>query len=262
MNPKIVIASVLAVIILVIVIAVWPFSQISAGERGVVLHLGKVDRILEEGLHVVTPLIEDVKVIDVSTQKDEVGATAASKDLQTVSANVAINFSVDPAKVEALWTNFKGEHVSRVVSPSIQEAVKAQTAKYTAEELIIKREIVKNELLVSLRESLSSVGILVENLFITDFDFSAQFNAAIEAKVTAEQSALAAKNKLQQVQFEADQRVAQAKAEAEAIRIQAQAVTQQGGEDYVRLQAIEKWNGVLPTQFIPGQSLPFLNVIR
>jgi regulator of protease activity HflC (stomatin/prohibitin superfamily) len=90
-------------------------------------------------------------------------------------------------------------------------------------------------------------GIVVDQVNITNFDFSQSFNAAIEAKVTAEQSALAAKNKLEQVKFEAEQRVTQAKGEAEAIKIQAAAIQAQGGQEYVSLKWVEKWNGALPT---------------
>ena len=100
---------------------------------------------------------------------------------------------------------------------------------------------------------------MVDELSIVNFDFSNSFNSAIEAKVTAEQNALAAKNKLEQVKFEAEQRITQAKGEAEAIRIQAQAIQNQGGAEYVNLKAIEKWNGDLPT-YMMGNSVPFVNI--
>jgi prohibitin 2 len=97
-----------------------------------------------------------------------------------------------------------------------------------------------------LKENLAKNDILLEDVFITDFKFSDSFDKAIESKVTAEQRALESKNKLEQVKFEAEQQIATAKAEAESIRIKAQAVTQQGGADYVKLQAIQKWDGKLP----------------
>jgi regulator of protease activity HflC (stomatin/prohibitin superfamily) len=96
---------------------------------------------------------------------------------------------------------------------------------------------------------------------IVNFDFSESFNTAIEAKVTAEQNALAARNKLEQVKFEADQRIAQAQGEAEAIKIQASAIEAQGGAAYIQLQAIKQWNGQLPSVNVAGGSsggLPFL----
>ncbi len=138
--------------------------------------------------------------------------------------------------------------------------MKANTAKYTAEQLITKREDVRAGIIALLTDKMKPFGVTVDAVNITNFDFSPQFNTAIEAKVTAEQNALAAKNKLDQVQYEAQQRVAQADGEAKAIAIQAQAINSQGGASYVQLKAIEKWDGKLPTQFIPGQSVPFLNL--
>lgn len=137
--------------------------------------------------------------------------------------------------------------------------MKASTAKFSAEELITKRAEVKDSITQTLAERMQKVGILISNVSIIDFDFSKSFNNAIEDKVTAEQEALAQKNKLEQVKYEAEQRVAQAKAEAEAIKIQAQAVTSQGGADYVKLKWIEKWNGVLPSTSL-GEGTPMINI--
>lgn len=111
-----------------------------------------------------------------------------------------------------------------------------------------------------LTEEFTKVGVIFEQANITNLAFSESFNAAIESKVTAEQQALKAQNDLKRIQFEAQQTVETAKATAEAQRISSAALAAQGGEDYVNLKWIEKWNGQLPQQFIPGQALPFLNL--
>lgn len=258
-KVKLIIFGVGVLVSLFVLAMINPFVSVGAGERGVVLKFGKVDRIFEEGLNFRTPFIENVKIIDVKTQKEEVTASAASKDLQTVSAVIALNYHVQADKVGELWTSIGKDYKERIIDPSIQEAVKASTAKFTAEELVTKREQIKEEMRVELVARLEKMFINVDGVNIVNFDFSPQFNAAIESKVTAEQNALAAKNKLEQVKFEAEQRVTQAKAEAEAIRIQAEAITQQGGENYVQLQAIEKWNGTVPT-YMMGSAVPFINL--
>lgn len=249
-----------AAIVVVLALILSPFTIISAGERGVVLNWGAVsDKVLSEGIHWVTPIVQSVKTLDVKIQKEEVDVTAASKDLQTVSAKIALNYHPDPEKVNQLWQKVGKDYKSRVIDPAIQEAIKASTAKYTAEELITKRQEVKDQVKQILSERLAREYLVVDEVSIVNFDFSGSFNQAIEAKVTAEQSALAAKNKLEQVKFEAEQRIAQAQAEAEAIKIQASAITSQGGQSYVDLQAISKWNGVLPTYTLGG-SIPFINI--
>lgn len=244
-----------------IVLMINPFFIISAGERGIVLKWGNVDRVMSEGIHWRTPIVEDVEEIDIKTQKEEVKSTAASKDLQNVTTVVAMNYNLIPEKVGDLWKSIGEDYKNRIIDPAIQEAIKSATAKYTAEELITKREIVRDDIKLALIERLKAEFINVSEISIVNFEFSQSFDNAIEAKVTAEQDALAAKNKLEQSKYEAEQRIAQAKGEAEAIRIQANAINAQGGEDYVRLKAIEKWNGVYPTQYWGNQSgIPLINI--
>lgn len=247
--------------IAVLVTLFGSFTLVGAGERGVLLTLGKVeDKILTEGFNLKIPFIQSVKKLDVKTKKEEIDATAASKDLQTVTARIALNYHLRPDTVNKLWQTIGRDYNERIIAPSIQEAVKSATAKYTAEELITKRPNVKEDIKNILLERLQEENIIVDEFSIIDFNFSKSFNDAIEAKVTAEQNALAAKNKLEQIKYEAEQRIVTAKGEAEAIKIQAEAIQTQGGAAYVQLKALEKWNGILPTYMMGGQSVPFINI--
>ncbi len=253
----------IGVVILLGLIILNPFVFVTAGQRGVVMNWGAVsDKVLSEGIHWRTPIVQSVKTLDVRTQKEQVDSSAASKDLQTVSAKVALNYHIIPEKANILWQKIGSDYKDRIIDPAVQEAVKSTTAKYTAEELITKRENVKDEIKTALAMRLTNEYIAVDEFSIVDFNFSESFNKAIEAKQTAVQQALQAENDLRRIKVEAEQRVAQARAEAEAIKIQAQAVTQQGGKDYVQLKALEKWNGALPTQMIPGGTVPFIDLSK
>ena len=263
MSARAVVITVLSVLGLIAFLILNPVVMIDAGERGVVLHWGAVtDEVLSEGIHWVMPISSSVKEFKVTTQKVEVEASASSKDLQNVSSVISINYNLDPSKVNKIYQNFRFDVDSILITPAIHEALKAATAKYTAEELITKREQIKKDFQVNLSGSLADNGVQITDVFITDFDFSEDFNRAIEAKVKAEQSALEEKNNLAKVKYQAEQRVATAEAEARAITIQAKAVTSQGGKDYVQLKAIEKWNGVLPAQMIPGATVPFIDLTK
>lgn len=257
---KAIIGGVTLIVILVIIIAINPFTVIQSQQVGIVTHFGAISGSLGEGLHVINPFTTDIIKMDISTQKESVDAGASSKDLQSVTTQVSLNYNLDKGHVEDIYRDLKTDYVERIVAPSIQEAVKSATAKYTAEELITKREEVKGIIYNDLKTRLANRHIIVTELLITDFRFSDSFNSAVEAKVKAEQDALAAKNKLEQTKYEADQKVVTATADAEAIRIQAQAVTSQGGADYVKLQAIKAWDGHLPTQMIPGSAVPFVDL--
>ena len=244
----------------VLVIFFSSFALVGAGQRGVVLRFGAVSRVIDEGFNLKTPFIERVVRMDVKIKKNEVEASAASQDLQTVTTKVALNYHLDAARVGDLYKGVGLEYEVRIIDPAVQEAIKATTSRFSAEELITKRSEVKQEAKLMLSERLLKDGIIVDDLSFVNFDFSKSFNEAIESKVTAEQNALAAKNKLEQVKFEAQQQIETAKAQAESIKIQAQAVNAQGGADYVKLQAINKWDGKLPVSMPPNGTVPFIDL--
>jgi regulator of protease activity HflC (stomatin/prohibitin superfamily) len=244
-----------------------PFTIIGAGERAVVARWGVIDRTLDPGINFVMPLADHVEVYSVQTQKEVITASASSQDMQTVTADVALNYNVNPNAIAKTYAMVRQDYKTIIIDPALQEAIKATTAKYTATDLIGKRDMVTQEILANVKNGLAERGkgnelITPISIAVTDIKFSEQFNNAIEAKVTAQQNAETAKNKLAQVQYEADQTVTKAKADAEAIQIQAQAINSQGGADYVSLQAIAKWDGHLPTQMIPGQTVPFINITK
>lgn len=247
-------------VVIAVIITINPFAQVSSQQIGIVTKFGAIDGTIGEGLHVINPFTTDIVKMDITTQQLAVPAGAASKDLQSVSTEVSVNFNLDSGRVIDIYRELKNEYAARVIEPSIQEAVKSATAKYTAEELVTKREEVKGTIYQDLKNRLATRDIIVTEVLITNFDFSPSFNQAVEAKVKAEQDALASKNKLEQTKYEAEQKIVSATADAESIRIQAEAVNSQGGADYVQLQAIQKWNGQLPNQFIPGSAVPFLNL--
>lgn len=264
-TAKIIGGGILAIVVVGIIIALMPFTVVDAGERTVVTRMGVVQRVLDPGMHWVTPLLESTNTYEVRSQKETIESAASSKDLQDVHASIALTFNVNPQYVGEMYRDVGTEYSERIIAPSIQESIKAATARYTAEELITKRAIVTDEIVKNVKEAtkVRTSGldyITITAIAITDFKFSASFNGSIEAKVKAEQDALTEKNKLEKVKYEAQQTIETAKASAEAIRISAQAINSQGGADYVQLQAITKWDGHLPTQMIPGGTVPFLNL--
>ncbi len=251
-------AGITAIVAIVILFIAWPFGTISAGERGILLRWGAVTgKVLSEGLYVRVPIMDRIVSMDVRIQKEEVISTAASKDLQTVNSKVALNYHIDPMRVANIYQEIGTEYNIRLIDPALQESVKSTTAKYTAEELITKREEVRDAIKAHLVEKLQPRGILIDDFNIVDFQFSAAFDQAIELKVTAEQSALAAKNKLEQIKFEAEQQVAEARGKAEALRIESAAL--QSSPQILQLRALEKWDGKMPSVMGDGAT-PFVDV--
>lgn len=236
------------------------------GHRGVVFNRvsGVKPMALGEGLNFVLPVLEQAILMDVRVQKDTYDATAASKDMQTVHTKVAMNFRPVPESVPKLYAEVGWDYSDRVIAPAVQEAVKATTARFTAEELITHREEVKKIIQESVEKYVTKVNIRVEELYITDFDFSRQFAEAIESKQIAEQTALKAKRDLDRIKIEAEQKVATARAEAESLRMQKDAITPQLIQlRQVEMQrmAIEKWDGRMPSVMMgQGGATPLLNL--
>ncbi len=237
---------------------------VPAAHRGVKFNIlsGLVPIAYGEGLAMKIPFVETFIDIDVRIDKVEHQVSAASKDLQTVGTTVALNFRPDPDRVMNIYQSIGLSYRERVIDPSIQEAVKSVTAQYTAEELITRREEVKDKIQSVLDEKLRPEHIIVVAVNLTDFQFSEVFSSAIEQKQTAEQLALKAKRDLDRIRIEAEQRVAQARAEAEAQRMLAQSITPQVVE-LRRIdafgEAIRKWNGVMPQ--VSSGALPFWDVL-
>ena len=256
-GGKTVMRAAIVVAALLLLFVLSPFGTIAAGERGVHLRFTAVTgKVFGEGLYFRIPLIESVQTIDVKVQKYEMQSAAASKDLQTVHSVVALNFHIDPAGVATIYQDVGLLFKDRLIDPAMQEAVKASTAKFTAEELITKREMVRDDIKAQLTTRLKDRNILVDEFNIVNFEFSKNFNDAIEAKVTAEQQALAAKNKLEQIKFEADQKIAEARGKAEAMTIESSAL--RSNPQILELRALEKWNGTLPQ--VTGGAVPFINL--
>jgi regulator of protease activity HflC (stomatin/prohibitin superfamily) len=250
------------VVLIVIMVAFNSFVIVNAGQRGIVLQLGAVKPlVLNEGLHFKVPFVQEIVLVDVRVQKSQSEQTAASKDLQIVTTTTAINFHIEPSAANKLYQNVGLSFVERIVDPFIGEAVKAVTAQYTAEELISKRSEVSSKIKENLASKLTTYYIILDEINITEFKFSPEFNNAIEQKQVAEQQALKANLDLQRIEIEAKQKIEQAKAEAESLRLQKQEVSPdllKLREIEAQMRAIEKWDGKLPN--VTGGTVPFINV--
>lgn len=256
---------------------------VEAGHVGVLRTLGAVRaEPLKEGFHLKRPFLDQVEQVDIRLVASHAQATAASRDLQTVTTQVTTQYSMNGELAPLTYQRVGnlGKVSAALVEPAIQECVKAVTAKFTAEELVTKRELVKQQIqqaLVSyinttLREKGLENSLIVANVAITDFNFSPEFNRAIESKVQAEQQALQAKNeklkRTTQAEAAASERTlsadaeaysteVQSKARADAIKRESEALKQ--SPELIRLRAVEKWDGVLP-RITSGGVVPFLNL--
>jgi regulator of protease activity HflC (stomatin/prohibitin superfamily) len=221
---------------------------VPTGQAAVLMRFGAVTGYLDPGIHLIAPYINSVALTETRTQKEVAQGTASSKDLQTVSAEIAINYHVSSADVAKLYKDVGPDYKSRIIDPAVQESLKQVTAQYTAEELIKKRAQVKSEVEKEITERAKAYGVIIEPLgvSITNFDFSAEFNAAIEQKQVALQTAEKQKYVLQQAVLEKETEITKAEGQAQASKIRALALKTQGGGRVIAEKWIDKWDGVLP----------------
>jgi regulator of protease activity HflC (stomatin/prohibitin superfamily) len=241
-------------------IVVGSFTIISAGHTGVQVTFGEVNMTpLSEGVHFVNPL-SSIKDVDVRLQKAELkGASAGTKDLQQVHTDIVVQYRLNASKVPHIYKEFGLNVDDKVLGPGINEAFKSVTGHYTSEELITKRDEVSTAITDHLRNKMAPFNIDVSGVSLVNFGFSADYQKAIESKVIATQNKLKAEQDLERIKVEAASRVAQAKGEAEAISIQAQAIQSNGGQNYVQLQWIQKWDGNLPNTMLGDPSKLMIN---
>ncbi len=255
---------VVVIIILLLIFVKQFYFIVNPWERWMIIRLWNIkNKIYEPWLHLKAPFVEHAKYMNIQTQKIEKHAESASKDLQIVNSTIAFNYSVVPSEVINIYKNIWDLDVVefRIIEPAIQETVKATTALFTAEELITKRQEVSVQMKQILFDKMKKIWLNVSDINIIDFQFSEEFNKAIENKVKAEQEALAEKNKLEQVKYEAQQRietsrwrweakVLEAKAQAESIRIKAESIKAQWWKEYLKLKRIETRDWKLPTTIL------------
>src|SRR5215210_1518893 len=281
-SVRIVIPVIIGFIVLIVVVAA-SIKIVEAGNRGVLLNFGAVDTSvsLGEGIHLVVPFRDNVIPIEVRTQKIVENAASASRDLQDVSTQVALNYHVNPDTAQVLFRQLGFDYANRVIAPAIQESVKQVTARFNAENLITNRETVKSEIENQIKQRLAAYNVEVETISITEFQFSEQFRRAVESKVEAEQRALQATNDLRRIEIEAQQAEAKAVGEqkanvahAEGVR-QANVLQAQGESEAIKIIDVQlrenprylewlktqRWDGVLPLVTGGGEgATPFIEI--
>lgn len=255
--PKIIIIAVIALVLIAVLFNC--FTVVQAGHTGVVVTLGKVNEgVLQEGVHLKAPFIQEVVKIDNRIVKLEVETESFSKDLQTVNTTLAINYRVDTKMSYSIYKNIGANYEDVLITPAVNEVLKATTARYTAEESVTNRALISEGLVKGLNEKLNDIGLYVTDVNIINFDFSEAFITAIEEKQVAQQKLLKAETEKQTA-------ITNAEAEAETIKIKAQAEAEANNvlndslsNNVIEYYKIDKWNGELPQ--VTGGANPIIDL--
>jgi regulator of protease activity HflC (stomatin/prohibitin superfamily) len=235
----------LFVVVLSLMLITRFFIVVPAGERGVLTQFGAVqNRILEEGLHPLIPLVQSVNLLSVRVQSYLMQTDAASRDLQDVAAKVALNWHVLPDQVNALFQRLGDldQIAGTVVRPALEDSIKTVIASYTAEQLVTERSAVKVAIANLVNTRLSRYSLVLDDIDLLQVSFSERFREAVEAKQVAEQEVKRAEYETIRAQRMADAKVFLAKGQAQAQQLLQAGLT----PEILEHEAIEKWNGHLP----------------
>ena len=234
------------------------FTQVGVGEVGIVKHFGAIDPshpdVFDPGIHAKVPFRDDVVIFETRIQKEQVDASAASKDGVTIHSTIAVNFHIDASKAPLILQNIGPNYKDRIIDQQIQQAFKDVTGQYAGLELIQKREEVASRAKDTLKDKLTPYFIIVDEFTIPNYEFPKEFNDAILATQVANQQNLQAKQLQEKARTEADTALIVAQGLANAQKAQATTLT----PEYLQLQAIQKWNGQLPQYLTPGAAIPFI----
>lgn len=255
---KIVLGLMVIAVVIIVGAILSSIRTIDAGYVGVVFDMqnGVIEPIpLDQGWKIVRPWGITVIPMETRIQKETQKLSAGTKDLQTATTEIALNYRIRNENAPWIYQNIGLDYNARIIDPQIKEQVKAATAKFAADQLLPEREQVKQLIFEYLSESLGKSRIEVIDISITDFAFSPEFQSTIEEKQVSLQRTLKAKNDLERIKVEAEQTVATAEAQAKAIKIKGEAI--RSSPELVQLEWVYKWDGIVPQYYFgSGTSTP------
>lgn len=274
------VGTVVAGVLLVLgVMFAWStYYTVDQGERAVYLHNGAFGGVSEPGLSLSIPFITNVKHISVRpfkiTYGGEGGMAASSKDQQVAAIRVSVNMHVAEKDVEALYIGYSDTNNARetLVDPKVYEQLKNVFGQFDAADAIQQRAKLNLEVELAIKKAVTG-PVTIDTVQIENISFSADYNLAVEERMRAQVEAVKAEAQKRKTIIEADARAyqvtaaadahahqieVQGAAEAKAIALRGQAL--RDNPQLVSLQAVEKWNGVLPTSMPPGSAVPFVNL--
>ena len=254
---------------ILLVLGLNSIATVPVGSTGILLTMGKVeDSALSEGMHLKMPFVQRIISMDNRVKKLELSTEAFSKDIQTVSATLAVNYRLQADKTFSIYKSTGLSCEANLIVPATHEVLKSVCAQYTAEELISKRAESSDKMRDELDAKLNPIGISITDFNIIDFDFSEEFIAAVESKQVAEQlrkkaateneTAIAQAEREKQVAITKSEAQAQsvliaAKADADAVKLAADAesyrlqkINEQLSDKTIQNTLAERWDGKLP----------------
>jgi prohibitin 2 len=256
-----------------LVVALWlvfaSMETVDNGHRGMKVSFGKVDdELLTPGLAFVNPFTTKVVQMNIQTDKWEGESQAYTRDVQQAKILFTLNYNLDPSKVIETYQSVGTDWAGKLVGQVVHESIKREFGQHEAVDVIAQRDKASRAIEAEVKEKLALRSVNVTGFQLTNIDYTPEFEHAVEQKVIAQQKAIEEQNRTVQIREQAAQKVEtakgnaeatmlNAKAEAESIRIRANAL--EANAKLVEWEAVQKWNGQMPT-YMMGGAMPFIQI--
>lgn len=264
-------------ILLVIAIGSCSTEVVPAGHVKVGRLFGKVaSQPLGEGFHVVNPLM-NYTLFDGRQKTLKITAKVPSRDQLTTKFDLSIQFRLNKALAPIVLkeTGNLENAIEVHLNPRIRSFVREAGKGVEKAEDFFKDEIQRNlqaTLSSKLKTELESKGIVIEAVLIRDVNLPPFIVRAIESKKEREQQAEKEIAELKRFKTEQEKKLAAAEAdlaaakkEAETKKVLADAQAYSNkklanslSRNLIENNAIEKWDGVLPS--VSGGGTPFISL--
>ncbi|MBO7409468.1 MAG: SPFH/Band 7/PHB domain protein [Candidatus Methanomethylophilaceae archaeon] len=182
----------LLAIFLVFVIIIFATSGIKIVqpyEQAIYMRLGKFVRVLDQGLNIVTPLINQVVKMDLRTEVMDVPKQEViTKDNSPVNVDAVIYIKVtDPKNAFFEVTNYRLATVNLA-----QTTLRSVIGQMELDEILSSRENINIQLRDTLDENTDKWGVRVENVEIKEVDPAPKVKQSMEEQTSAERKRRAA----------------------------------------------------------------------
>ena len=198
--------------------------------------------------------------------------TFQTKEGLSVNADIGITYTLQPDKISVLFQKYRkgvDEITNIYLRNLVRDAINTESSTKSIETVYGegKADLIKAAE-ARLRNEVGQYGIIIDHLsWVGDIRLPEAVTTAINGKIMASQMAITRQNEIETAKAEALKAVAiaegeaqsklvVAKAEAEAVKLKGDAVKNNPG--VAELNAIERWNGVLPT--VTSGNVPFINL--
>jgi prohibitin 2 len=272
LGPKKLMTSIIGGVVGLIV-ALWlvfaSMETVENGHRGMKVSFGKVDsELLTPGLVFVNPFTTKVVLMNIQTNKWEGESQAYTRDVQQAKILFTLNYNLEPSRVIETYQSVGTDWAGKLVGQVVHESIKREFGQHEAVDVIAQRDKASRAIEAEVKEKLALRSVNVTGFQLTNIDYTPEFEHAVEQKVIAQQKAIEEQNRTVQIREQAAQKVEtakgnaeatvlNAKAEAESIRIRANAL--EANAKLVEWEAVQKWNGQMPT-YMMGGAMPFIQI--